>query len=83
MEHSFQDPNKLVPTYAILSRIRLSSSPGVLAGAERVLDHIITSYSEPNRILEEIQSRAAKREDPLRDFSSICRRELASLWKGL
>jgi hypothetical protein len=26
---------------------------------------------------------AAKREDPLRDFSNICRRELDCLWDGL
>jgi hypothetical protein len=32
---------------------------------------------------EEIHSKAAKRDDPLLDFSSICRRELESPWKGL
>ena len=83
MEHNFQNINKLVPTYAGLSRIRVSSSTDVLASAERVVDYIIATYSQPNLTPEEIQSRAAKREDPLRDFSSICRRELESLWKGL
>ena len=83
MEHNFQDLNKLIPTYAVLSRIRVSSSSDVLASAERVIDHIMATYSEPNLTPEEIQSKAAKRDDPLRDFSSICRRELESLWKGL
>ena len=83
LQHNFQDPNKLVPIYAALSRIRVSSSTEVLASAERVVDNIIATYSEPNLTPEEIQSRAAKRNDPLRDFSSICRRELESLWKGL
>ena len=82
--HSFQDPNKLAPTYAVLSRIRVSSSTDVLASAERVVDQIISTYSEPNLTSEEIQSRAAaKDDDPLRDFSTICRCELESLWKVL
>jgi cell division septum initiation protein DivIVA len=83
MQHNFQDPNKLVPTYAVLSRIRVSSSTDVLASAERVVDQIISTYSEPNLTPKEIHFRAAKRDDPLRDFSSICRRELELLWKGL
>ena len=83
MQHNFQDLDKLIPTYAVLSRIRVSSSTDVLTSAERVVDQIVTTYSEPNLTPKEIHSRAAKHEDPLRDFSSICRRELESLWKGL
>jgi cell division septum initiation protein DivIVA len=83
MEHQFRDSNKLIPTYAALSRIRVSSSTDVLASAERVMDHIIATYSEPDLTPEQINSWTAKREDPLRDFGSICRRELESLWKGL
>jgi hypothetical protein len=84
LQHNFQDLDKLIPTYAALSRIRVSSSSDVLASAERVVDQIVMTYSEPNLTSEEIQSRAAaKGDDPLRDFSTICRRELESLWKGL
>jgi hypothetical protein len=83
MEHSFRDLNKLIPTYAVLGRIRVSSSNEVLASAERVVDHIMVTYSEPNLTPEEFQSKAAERVDPLRDFSNICRLELGSLWKGL
>jgi hypothetical protein len=83
LEHNLQDTNKLVPVYAALSRIRVSSSTDVLAGAERVIDTIINTYSEPNLTLEEIQTRAANRNDPLREFSEICRREIDSLWKGV
>jgi hypothetical protein len=82
--HNFQDLNRLIPTYALLSRVRVSSSNDVLASAERVVDQIIAIYSEPNLTPEEIQSRAAaKGDDPLRDFSTICRGELQSLWRGL
>jgi hypothetical protein len=82
-EHTFRDPNKLVPAYAVLSRIRVSSSAAVLASAEQVVDRIIATYSAPNLTPEEISSRVANRNDPLREFSDVCRRELESLWKGL
>ena len=48
----------------------------MLASAERVVQHILNTYSEPTFAPEEIQSRAAKREDPLREFSEICCAEL-------
>jgi hypothetical protein len=76
IQHNLQDPNNLTPAYAFLSRMRLSSSTNVLAGAEQVMQHIISTYSEPNLTPEEIQSRAPKREDPLREFSDVCRAEL-------
>ena len=83
IQHDFQDPNKLTPTYALLSRIRLSSSVDVLASAEQVVQHIISTYSEPNVAPEELQSRATKRRDPLREFSNICRAELEALQNQL
>ena len=81
IEHNFQDTNKLAPTYALLSRIRLSTSGDVLASAEEVIQNIIATYSEPNLTPDQIHSRAARGDDPLLEFSSICRRELESLWK--
>jgi hypothetical protein len=56
-EHNVSDPNNLIPAYALLSRIRLSSSPDVPA-AEEVVRHIIDTYSKPNLTPEEIQFRA-------------------------
>jgi hypothetical protein len=83
IQHNLRDPNNRTPAYALLSRIRLSSSTNVLVSAERVVQHIINTYSEPNLTSEEIQSRAAKREDPLREFSDICRAELEAIKKQL
>jgi hypothetical protein len=41
-------------------------------------------YSEPNLTAEEIQTRTAtKHEDPLHDFSNICRAELEVMQKQL
>jgi len=82
-QHTFQDPGRLIPAYALLSRIRLSSSMNVVESAERVLKTILDIYSEPNLTPDEIKSKAAKGDDPLRDFSNICRRDLESLWTGL
>jgi len=83
IQHTLQDPNNLTPAYALLSRMRLSSPTDVLASAERVIQHIIDAYSEPNLTPEEIQSRAAKHQDPLREFSDICRAELESMHRKL
>jgi len=78
IQYDLQDPSKLTPTYALLSRIRLRSSPKVLASAEQVVQHIIRAYSEPKLAAEEIQSRL-KRQDPLLEFSYICRAELEGM----
>jgi hypothetical protein len=83
IQHTFKDPGKLIPSYALLSRIRLSSSMKVVESAERVIQAILSTYSEPNLsnlTPEEIQAWLAKPNDPLREFSNICRRELDSLW---
>jgi len=74
--HNMNDPKNLIPAYALLSRIRLSSSPDVLAAAEEVVKEIIGTYAKPNLTPEQIQSRATNGEDPLRNFSDICRTEL-------
>jgi len=80
---AFKTPNKLIPTYALVSRIRLSSSREVLTSAERVIQHIISTYSEPNLTPDQMQSRVAVRADPLREFSNICRAELEAMQKQL
>lgn len=83
VQHNFQDPSRLIPSYALLSRMRLSSSRNVVESAERVVDTILHTYSEPNLTPEEIRALATERTDPLREFSGICRGELESLWNGL
>jgi hypothetical protein len=83
LQHTLQDASALIPIYALLSRMRLSSSTDVIESAERVITSILNTYSEPNLTPEKIQARGIKRDDPILDFSNICRRELESLWKGL
>ena len=83
MKNNTSDPQKLIPAYALLSRIRLSSSSGVLAEAEEVIKIILNTYPQPNLTAEQIQLRAANGEDPLRQFSNTCRTELESMQKQL
>src|SRR5271170_5702982 len=83
LEHNVSDPQKLIPVYALLSRIRLSSSSRVLETAEEVMKNILATYSEPNITAEEIQTRAGRGEDPLRTLSDTCRIELESLERKL
>lgn len=83
IQHTFHDPSKLIPIYALLSRIRLSSSGNVIASAERVVQGILNTYSAPNLANltpEEIQSWIDRSGQPFREFTDICRRELDSLW---
>jgi hypothetical protein len=79
MEHNASDLQKLLPIYALLSRIRLSSSGTVLRKAEQVINTILNMYPRPNLTAEQIQSQAMTDQDVLRQFSDTCRTELASL----
>ena len=83
LQHRFQDPSTLIPSYALLSRIRLSSPMNVVESAEQVITTILNTYSQPNLSPEEIHAWANKSNDPLRQFGDVCRRELDSLWNGL
>lgn len=83
LEHNVSDPQKLIPAYAMLSRIRLSSSKRVLDSAEELMRLILNTYPEPNLTAEQIQNRAMNGVDPLREFSDICRIELVAMQKHL
>ena len=81
VQHSLENPGMLAPLYALLSRIRLSSSTDVIESGERVIATILKTYFEPNLSPEDIQSVASKHNDHLQEFSTVCRRELESLGK--
>ena len=80
MQHDVSDLQTLLPIYALLSRIRFSSSMPVLEKAEEIIKIIVSTYQQPNMTVEQIESQAVdNEEDPLRQFSDICRNELDSL----
>jgi len=76
LEHNFNDPKNLIPSYALLGRIRLGSSRQVLVAAEEVVKLIMNTYTKPNLTAGQVQSAAVSGEDPLRAFSDTCRAEL-------
>ena len=82
VQHTFDDTSRLIPSYALLSRMRLSSSANVVESAERVINTILTTYSQPNLTAQEFHAWAGEHNDPLREFSNICRHDLESLWEG-
>ncbi len=79
MESNVTEPKNLIPTYAMLSRIRLSSSPPVLAAGEDVLKIILETYPKPNLTVEQLRALAIRRDDPLKFFGEVCRSELESV----
>jgi hypothetical protein len=83
LQNNASDLQKLLPLYALLSRIRLSSSESLLQTAEEVIKTILATYPQPNLTAEQIESHAVNGKDPLRQFSDICRTELDSLQRQL
>jgi hypothetical protein len=83
MQHNESDTQKLIPVYALLSRIRLSSSTEILESAEEVVRTVLDTYPKPNLTPQQIQSRAVSNDDPLRRFSDTCRVELRSIQRQL
>lgn len=51
--------------------------------AENVIKTILHAYEQPNLTPQQIQIRAVNGEDPLREFSDICRAERDSLQRQL
>ena len=83
MQHSASDLQRMLPVYALVSRIRLSSSEAVLQEAEQIIKTIVSTYPQPNLTAEQIESQAVSGHDPLRQFSDICRTELDSMQRQL
>ena len=83
LEFNMTDPQKLIPIYALLNRIRLSSSRRVLEVAEKVIQLVLERYQQPNLSAAQIQTRAANDADPLKEFGDICRLELDSMQRQL
>jgi len=83
MQHNSGDLQKLIPVYALASRIRLSSSEPVLREAELVIRTIVSTYPKTNLTAEQIEAQAVDGDDPLRAFSDTCRIELDSLQQQL
>jgi hypothetical protein len=83
LTHSIEQPEKMLPVYALLNCIRLTASQAVLTEAEKVLSRIATQYYSPNISQEEFRTFALSREaDPLETFGRTCRSELKTIRSG-
>ena len=72
--------SSLVSVYALVSRMRVLSSPTVIRKAEAVVRMIVETYLAPNRTSPELQELLNTHAiDPLRAFSEECRAELQAL----
>ena len=76
-EHDQPAVSNLVNLYALISRMRILSSPMVIENADHVVRAIITTYLAPNRTFRDLPAVLDNDTmDPLRDFSNACREEL-------
>jgi hypothetical protein len=69
------EASKLVSMYALIARMKVMSSDGVIEAAEKAGHVIIETYLAPNRTFADLAD-LIKEMDPLRDFSEACRHEL-------
>ena len=70
----------LVSAYALISRMRVLSSPPVLEKADAVVRTIVETYFSPNKTPFELRNLLDSHTiDPLRGFSEECRAELEYL----
>ena len=79
-EHDQAELSKLVNLYAMVSRMRVLSSPRIVENADRVVRVIIETYLAPNKTFRDIpETFANEATDPLREFSNVPRR-IAEAW---
>ena len=75
--HDAAEVSSLVNLYALVSEMRVVSSPRIVENADRVIWVIIETYLAPNRtfrdVLELLDNDVL---NPLREFSNACREEL-------
>jgi hypothetical protein len=80
LERNLDKPETLLSIYALLNRIRLSSSEAVLTQAVELVRFIMEQYFAPNVSMEEFHERVHNGGlDPLKAFSEACRSELTSM----
>jgi hypothetical protein len=80
LQHDEADLPALVSLFAAISRMRVLSSPKVVAIAEEIGRKILDSYRQPNKSFPELLEMASDKSfDVLRDFSEACREEFELL----
>ena len=71
-------PEKLVPLYSTINKLRLFATPDTIRAAEAVLEGIVDTYHAPPSALQEKRKTVAAH-DILQAFAESCRTELQAL----
>jgi hypothetical protein len=75
--HDSPEISNLVNLYALVSKMRILSSPKVVESADRAVRAIIDTYLAPIKTFRDVREIMDHREmNPLLDFSNACREEL-------
>ena len=76
LTHKLDDLSKLIPLYALISKLRLFASDNVISKAEEVMWRIIQTYEQPEHDVHTLVKREQRDLDVLRAFSEACRRDI-------
>lgn len=83
LDHSLDEPAKLLELYALQNRIRLIGSDAVCRAADETVRRIVEQYLKPSLTKDEVRRLALSHpDDPLRPFADACRDELAAMRRG-
>jgi len=78
-EHDEARVSNLVDLYALVSRMRIVSSPKIVEAADEVVRAIIETYKAPNKTIREVEELLENQSlNPLLEFSHACREELGT-----
>ena len=72
---------EIIALYAMISRMRVVSSPRTVACAEKIMITTIATYDAPNQTVRELHDllESGAGIDPLKDFAEAAREEMRSL----
>ena len=77
LTHDEPNLSKMVVLYALVSRMRIVSSPKVTEEADKLIRVILDAYFEPKKTFDDLRLMVSKHGfDPLLGFSVSCREEL-------
>lgn len=86
LEHDISDGSQVVRLYGLYCRIQLLSSGPVVDAAEKVMKTTAEVYIHPSMSLKDLLRSATEttsKQDPIVEFSRICRAELDGLQRRL
>ena len=82
LSKNLENIDEVVAMYALVNRIRLFASGGVLEAAEAFVKKLVERYGEKNMSLDEIRSTALEQHaDPMNDFALKCRSEIREVYE--